>query len=114
MASIRLLSNDGKELILPHAAQNEGELKVVWESEVIAGSPIAVHLDLPENLSSEIVRIVQEEVNVDALIERGVCDSQQDCGLTDENVWGWVPVDDSFYDGGRAVCDATEADACES
>jgi phosphonate transport system substrate-binding protein len=91
----------------------EGDIKTVWESEVIAGSPIAIRLDLPESLVAEIRRIVLEEANTDRLVERGICEDVETCGLTDENAWGWVPVDDSFYDGVREVCDQTQAAQCE-
>jgi phosphonate transport system substrate-binding protein len=91
----------------------EGDVKTVWKSEVIAGSPIAIRLDLPESLVAEISRIVLENANRDALLETGLCTDAENCGLTDENAWGWVPVDDAFYDGVRAVCEATKSARCE-
>lgn len=91
----------------------EGDVEVVWESEVIAGSPLAVSSDLPESLVEEIQRILIEQVNVDALSDAGVCTSVDDCNLTDENVWGYAEVEDAYYDGVRTVCEVTEAEACE-
>lgn len=91
----------------------EGAIKKVWESEIIAGSPIAVSLDLPADLAAEIRRIVLEEANADRLLERGICEDLDNCGLTDENSWGWVPVDDAFFDGVRAVCDETRSAQCQ-
>lgn len=91
----------------------EGEIKTVWKSEVIAGSPLAYRTSLPESLVKEIKRIVLEIVNADNLIATGKCTSIEDCGLTDENVWGWVEKDDSFFDGVRAVCEATKSKKCE-
>jgi phosphonate transport system substrate-binding protein len=91
----------------------EGEIKVVWESEVIAGSPLAMLTTLPESLQSEVDRIILEEANVDRLIERGVCADAETCELSDEDgTWGYVAVDDAFYDGVRAVCETTQAEAC--
>lgn len=91
----------------------EGQIKVVWESEVIAGSPIAVLTTLPQSLQDEISRIVLEQANVDALVERGICTDVDSCEVTDEeDTWGFVAVDDAFYDGVRAVCEATQAEAC--
>lgn len=107
-----LLINDG--------AIAEGDLKVVWESEIIAGSPLAVRTDLPADLLAEIDRIVIELANNDYLLPNGYCGDPDDaalqergCELTDEGVWGYTPVDDSFYDGVRAVCAATRAESCE-
>ncbi len=91
----------------------EGEIKTVWKSEVIAGSPLAYSTSLPESLVKEIKRIVLEVVNADNLIATGKCTAIEDCGLTDENVWGWVEKDDSFFDGVRAVCEATKSKKCE-
>ena len=91
----------------------EGEIKTVWKSEMIAGSPIAHRTTLPATLIAEIQRIVLEDVNTDKLIADGKCTSVEDCGLTDENVWGWVAKDDSFFDGVRAVCEATKSTKCE-
>ena len=91
----------------------EGDIKTVWKSEMIAGSPIAHRTTLQATLIAEIQRIVLEDVNTDKLIADGKCTSVEDCGLTDENVWGWVAKDDSFFDGVRAVCEATKSTKCE-
>jgi phosphonate transport system substrate-binding protein len=91
----------------------EGEIKTVWKSEVIAGSPLAMQANLPESLKSEIRRIIVELTNVDALVASGICASVDECGLTDEKVWGYVERDDSFYDGVRKVCEVTGSAKCE-
>lgn len=88
----------------------EGELKVVWESEVIAGSPLAVRTGLPQSLIDEIKRVLGENVNLDWAVANGYCESADDCALNDEGTWGYVGRDDSFYDGVRAVCTALGAD----
>ncbi len=86
-------------------------LEVVWKSEVIAGSPLAVSLELPESLVSEIRRVILEAANSDALLAAGLCEGE--CKLTDEETWGYAAADDAFYDGVRAVCESTRAEACE-
>lgn len=91
----------------------EGDITTVWKSEVIAGSPIAMRNSLPESLRAEITRLVLEVANRDQLLADGRCTSADDCGLTDENAWGWVVVEDSFYDGVRAVCEATKSAKCK-
>lgn len=90
-----------------------GEIKTVWKSEVIAGSPLAMQAGLPDSLKSEIKRIITEEANVDALVASGICTSVDECGLTDEKVWGYVERDDSFYDGVRKVCEVTGSPKCQ-
>ena len=85
-----------------------GDIKIIWRSETIASSPIAVLTSLPSDLRSEIRRIVLEEANSDRLAERGFCDSPQDCRVTDEDAWGWTRVNDAFYDGVRKVLSLTQ------
>ncbi len=91
-----------------------GDIKTVWKSEVIAGSPIAVSNELPSTLVDELTRVILEEANQERLLERGICTDVASCGLTDENAWGWVPVDDAFYDGVRKVCEQTKSAKCEN
>jgi len=91
----------------------EGEIKTVWKSEVIAGSPLAMLGSLPESLRAEIKRIILEQANVDAFVASGICTTVDDCGLTDENIWGYVEKDDSFYDGVRKVCEITGSEKCK-
>jgi phosphonate transport system substrate-binding protein len=91
----------------------EGEIKTVWKSEVIAGSPMGMLASLPDDMKAEIQRIVLEEVNVDALTAAGVCASAEECGITDENVWGWVERGDDFFDGVRKVCEVTGSTKCQ-
>jgi phosphonate transport system substrate-binding protein len=91
----------------------EGDLKVVWKSEVIAGSPMAVSLALPEAFRTELQTLLIEQINLPGLVALGVCDSEDACGITDEDAWGYAEVDDSFFDGVRAVCTATKSDKCQ-
>ncbi len=91
----------------------EGDLKTIWKSAVIAGSPLAMQSGLPQTLKDEIVRVLTQEANVDALVASGICDSVENCGLTDEKVWGYVSKPDSFYDGVRQVCEVTGASQCQ-
>lgn len=84
-----------------------GAIKIIWRSETIAGSPIAVLSSLPGGLRAEIRRFALEEANSDRLAERGLFDSPQDCARTDENAWGWTEVNDAFYDGVRRVLSFT-------
>lgn len=92
---------------------NEGDVVTVWKSEVIAGSPMAMLGTLPADLQERIVDVVQNRVNVDSLVAAGKCTGVDDCGITDENIWGWVSKPDSFYDGVRKVCEVTGSSKCQ-
>jgi phosphonate transport system substrate-binding protein len=52
-----------------------GSVEVVWESDLIPGSPLAVRLDLPESLVANVRRVVLEEANVDAMKAAGRCEA---------------------------------------
>ncbi|PRY68612.1 phosphonate transport system substrate-binding protein [Glaciihabitans tibetensis] len=91
----------------------EGDLEVVWESEIIAGSPYVASDKLPADLLAQLEDIFANELNVPALVESGVCASESDCGLPEDSAYGFIPVEDSLYDGVRAVCEITEAAACK-
>lgn len=90
----------------------EGDVDIVWESEVIPGSPYVASTQLPEDLQQELLRIFQEQLNVPSLIEAGICTDESDCTLPEGKEYGFVPVEDSLYDGIRAVCDITESESC--
>lgn len=89
----------------------EGALRTVWESEVIAGSPVVASTDLSEELRAQLRTVFSEQLNKTALVESGACPNDDECVLP-EDAWGFGEVDDAFYDGVREVCDVTEADAC--
>jgi len=90
----------------------EGDLKVVWESETIAGSPYVASDALPADLMKQLKDVFANDLNVPALVESGVCTSAADCNLPEDSEYGFIAVEDSFYDGVRAVCATTKAPAC--
>lgn len=99
--------------LIESGAMQEGELDVVWESEVIAGSPYVASDKLPAELVEQLTDIFANQLNVPALIEAGVCSSAEDCKLPEGSTFGFIAVEDSLYDGVRAVCEITEAPACK-
>ncbi len=97
--------------LIQDGALKEGELEVLWKSEVIPGSPLAVNQDLPEDLRDEIKNLILEKANSDYLSANGFC--QGECKLTDEGAWGWAEADDKLYDGIRTVCESTKSEKCK-
>jgi len=91
-----------------------GQLEVVWKSEMIAGSPIALSGDLDPQLRQKITDAFEQKANVDYLTANGFCPSTDECQVGEEDGWGYVPVDDTLYDGVRQVCDVTKAESCTS
>jgi phosphonate transport system substrate-binding protein len=90
----------------------EAEIKIVWKSPVIAGSPIAINNSLPESFVDAFVDTVSTKLNIDWAVENGYCASADDCQFTDEEGWGYVYRDATFFDGVRQVCEETQSPAC--
>ncbi|WP_150462298.1 phosphate/phosphite/phosphonate ABC transporter substrate-binding protein [Nesterenkonia ebinurensis] len=96
----------------------EGQVKVVWESEDIPSAPFAASGELPDSMVEAMEEILIEYLNTDWLAENGYCDDADpesgDCrNLVPTADWGYIEASDSVFDGIRAVCEITQADACE-
>lgn len=91
-----------------------GQLRVVWRSETIAGSPIAVASQVDPQRRQVIADAFTQKANVDYLSANGFCAAASDCEVGEEAGWGYAPVDDALYDGVRRVCEVTKAESCTS
>jgi len=96
----------------------DANLKIVWKSQTIAGAPMAISNALPADFVAAFQEVVTTKVNADWAIANGYCSGtveENDCSFSDEeDTWGFVAKDDSFYDGIRQVCEITKASNCES
>ncbi|WP_199255909.1 phosphate/phosphite/phosphonate ABC transporter substrate-binding protein [Mycolicibacterium mengxianglii] len=98
---------------LPDSGQLEaGALQVIWESEDIPKSPIVVSTKLPKELQDGIAQVFQQDINRPALVELGLCATEADCQLPEDVEYGYIPAEDSTYDGIRQVCDITKSKSC--
>lgn len=99
----------------------EGDVKVVWESEDIPSAPFAASGELPDDMVEAMEELLLEYINTDWLAENGYCENpepgeeeENDCSrIVPTADYGYTEASDSVFDGIRAVCDITEADACE-
>ena len=90
-----------------------GTIKQIWQSELIPADPMTLTGSVPDDLKELLLDTYLNVFNVDAMTEAGTCDTSEGteyCGLGTS--WGYMEVDDSVYDGVRAVCDITESEAC--
>jgi phosphonate transport system substrate-binding protein len=88
-----------------------GQLNVVWKSDVIAGSPVAISDDLAPELKAKISDAFQNKANVDYFNANGIC--VHACTSADDaGDWGYTKVDNAFYNGVRKVCETTKAKQC--
>jgi len=89
-----------------------GELKVVWKSGEIAGSPMAIRLDMPKSLVDTVKTFVIKKANKTGFVAAGICKDEATCQVIEDKSWGFVPYSDKEYDGVRQVCEATKSSRC--
>lgn len=87
-----------------------GEITTVWKSDPIPSSPIAILDTLSPDLKNKLTVAIQEKANSDYLAANGFCTGE--CTIGDEDKFGYVKADDSFYDPIRKVCETTKTEKC--
>ncbi|MGB6162714.1 MAG: phosphate/phosphite/phosphonate ABC transporter substrate-binding protein [Pseudonocardiaceae bacterium] len=88
-------------LIEQHQIQ-PGKIVTVWESPPIPGGPIVIANGLAPRLRQRLTTALQQHANADYLRAHGFC--QGECAIADADSYGYVAVEDSFYDSVRAIC----------
>jgi phosphonate transport system substrate-binding protein len=89
-----------------------GEITTVWRSEIIPGAPWVVADGLSPTLRTQLTEALQKKANVDYLRANGFCQAR--CGDTSADAFGYVPTDDTYYDGVRRVCEITHDKSCST
>lgn len=91
---------------------DQAELKIIWKSTPIAAPPLAVGNWLPPTLVEAIREVTTTKINVDWAVENGYCSDAESCELADGYFWGFLPEDDSYFDGIRELCELTGSSKC--
>jgi phosphonate transport system substrate-binding protein len=89
-----------------------GDLKVVWKSGEIAGSPMAIRVNMPKSLVDVVKTFVVKKANKTAFVAAGICATEATCQVIEDKSWGFVAYSDKEYDGVRQVCEATKSSKC--
>ena len=92
----------------------DGALRSIWESDPIPEDQIAVSNSIDPEVIERITTVLREKANKPALVEAGICDSEDDCVLPELIEYGYLPVTDEDFDSIRELCEETKADACNS
>lgn len=92
----------------------DGALRSIWESDPIPEDPIAVSNSIDPEVIERITTVLREKANKPALVEAGICDSEDECVLPELIEYGYLPVTDEDFDSIRELCEETKADACNS
>lgn len=94
---------------------NEADVKSIWESDPITEDPIAINQGtVDEETANKIIEAIRTKANKPALVEEGICESEDDCVLPEQLGWGYVDVEDSDFDSIRDICETTDAPACRN
>lgn len=92
----------------------KGALRPIWESEEIPEDPLTVNKStLSPELAEKITAVIRDKANKPALVEAGICESEEDCVLPEETEYGYIAVEDTDFDSIRELCDVTQAEACQ-
>lgn len=104
------------DLLIERGEIEPGDVKIVWESPIIAGSPMAMRTTLPQSLQDSIEDIFLNKINVDWAAANGYCETPDPiaCSFSDEAIWGYVARGDDFYNGIRTLCRELGADRAPS
>lgn len=124
-ASLMSLANGQCDIAFAHDAMlttlertgqmQPGAIVPVWESEPLPEDPVVVNTEsMDEATRGKVTAALREKANKPALVEAGICPSEDECTLPEETEWGYTAVDDADYAPVRKICDVTKADACES
>jgi phosphonate transport system substrate-binding protein len=98
------------DVILPGAkAIKKGDLKVIWRSAKIPGSPVVLRDGLDAGTKAKLTKAILS-ANNDVYKQQGLCPASGDCGVG--GTYGYAPAQDSSYDGVRQACEATKLEAC--
>ena len=88
-----------------------GDLKVIWQSNAIPNSPIAVRNELPTSLVAKIKAAIPK-LDTLYLQAGGFCSSANRFGCNAGGSNAWVLVNESFFQPIADVCNKTKAAAC--
>ena len=88
-----------------------GDLKVIWQSNAIPNSPIAVRNELPASLVAKIKAAIPK-LDTLYLQAGGFCSSANRFGCNAGGNNAWVLVNESFFQPIADVCNKTKAPAC--
>jgi phosphonate transport system substrate-binding protein len=104
-------------LSLPPAEQtgaiNAADVKVVWKSVEIPGSPIAASDSLPASLRSALESLLVKKANSTYLAAKGYCPSVTACTTT-LGAWGYASPSVANFSQIKKICQLTKSPACTS
>jgi phosphonate transport system substrate-binding protein len=89
-------------------------LEKFWESNVSPGIPLVANVSsFSDSELNVLKKVVRERANKDYLVSAGVCDDRANCNHLTAAAWGYVEVQDDFYDEIRELCRLLDLQQCK-
>lgn len=88
------------------------DVKVIWKSSPIPGSPTAISDSLPPSLVSAVDNLFVKEANSPYLVAHGYCNSVAQCTKLTGN-WGYAAGSDSTFSQIAQICQLTKSPSCK-
>ncbi|WP_078877724.1 phosphate/phosphite/phosphonate ABC transporter substrate-binding protein [Streptomyces sp. 150FB] len=105
--------DDMVDKLLPQQGElKPGDLKVVWRSDEIPGSPVGLSTDLTPSLQKKLTDTFLTKANADYMAAQGFCTGQKDC--LPDGAWGYQKSVDADFKTIRDVCAATKDKQCQN
>jgi phosphonate transport system substrate-binding protein len=102
--------------ITPVFTQNHiprADLKTVWVSPEIPGSPVAVSTTLPASLVTAMENVLDNDGNSAYEASHGYCSSQTACTNESEGTWGYASPSVANYAQVTQICKVTKSPSCK-
>jgi phosphonate transport system substrate-binding protein len=90
----------------------QSDIKIVWKSVEIPGSPIAASDSLPASLRSAMVSLLVKDANSPYYVSQGYCSSVSQCN-TATTQWGFANPSVANYSSIANICKLTNSPSCK-
>ena len=90
----------------------QSDIKIVWKSVEIPGSPIAASDSLPASLRSAMVSLLVKDANSPYYAAHGYCSSVSQCDTVTEQ-WGFANPSVANYSSIAQICKLTKSASCK-
>ena len=105
-------NNDSLPLIFTQNHIPQSDIKIVWKSAEIPGSPLAASDSLPASLRSTMATLLVQDANSPYFVAHGYCSSVSQC-TTLAGGWGYAPGSDANYSSIAQICQLTKSPSCK-
>jgi len=105
-------NNDSLPLIFSQNHVSQSDIKIVWKSAEIPGSPLAASDSLPASLRSTMATLLVQEANSPYFVAHGYCSSVSQCNTLTQG-WGYAPAKDANYSSIGKICQLTKSPSCK-